>query len=324
MQKEEYFLITGGAGFIGSRLAKNLISEGLKIVIVDNLKSGKKSNIPPGAIYHECDIVNFDFTQLNNLNIKGIYHLAAQSSAEISYEDPEYDLNSNCLSTLKILNYLKTRPEIKLVFASTVSVYGACDQLPLKEHYSLSPKSFYGIGKRSSEDYIKAYAEEYNLKYSILRLFNIYGVGQDLENLRQGMLSIFLAYLLQDKDIHIKGSLERFRDFTNVVDAVEAFKLAYSHKDSQAGIFNVCSGKPITVKDLVDTLLDSYNRISNVQTNKSYFTEGSTPGDQFGFFGSNDKIKSTLGWAPKVSFNEGMDQMVEWAIKQKDYLSWEN
>lgn len=307
------YLVTGGAGFIGSTLIKKLIDQGHECITIDNLRTGKLENIPSSCEFIEGDL--FDEVLINKLENKhksfdAIFHIAGQSSGEISFEDPVYDLQSNTQSTLLLLDYAKRNNIKKFIFASTMSTYGEQPKSQVNEELKLNPISFYSVGKIASENYLNIYSK-FGICCTALRYFNTYGPGQDLGNLKQGMASIFLAQAIsQEHHIVVKGSKDRFRDFVYVDDVVDATIKALELENGY-DVFNVSTNKPTTVEQV----------ISNIKQNLSFIVTdevvGGTPGDQFGIYGDNSKIKNVLGWEPKVDFELGMKKMVEWAISNK-------
>lgn len=307
------FLVTGGAGFIGSKLSKSLINQGHKVYIIDNLSTGYKSNIPDEAIFLEANVYSDEIFEFSNIKFDAIYHIAGQSSGEVSFEDPVYDLRTNAESTLLLLDLAKKCDCKRFIYASTMSVYGKQPNKPIDEKATPVPTSFYGVGKLASEHYLRIY-EESGINTTCLRLYNVYGPGQNLENMQQGMVSIFLSFMLQNKPIHIKGSKDRFRDFIYIDDVVNAFIEVYDNKNSYGEIFNVATGVKTTIEELVKALIKSFGLSANEY---EYYFEGSTPGDQFGIFASIDHIKNKINWSPEYQLDEGLKRMVKWAKELK-------
>lgn len=305
------YLVTGGAGFIGSAVANELIKTGHDVVVVDNLRTGYLENIPKAAKFIEGDCQDHrTIEKLQESHFDAIFHIAGQSSGEISFEDPVYDLQTNTQSTLQLLQMAVKGGCKKFIFASTMSLYGDVDDKPINEEHTAKPKSFYAVGKLASEEYLRIFAKEYGISTIALRLFNVYGPGQNLENLKQGMVSIFLAQALNDQRIHVKGAKERFRDFVFIDDVVSAFTLAENQmKDGEFEIYNICSGVKTRVEELVNSIQE------NVDISIPVVYEGSTPGDQFGIYGLNEKAQKMLGWKPFIAFPEGIKLTCDWAKK---------
>ncbi len=297
-------LVTGGAGFIGSKLAQKLLDNGEEVAIIDNLSTGYLSNIPQGAVFIQGDV--FDtavYGKLSDLPITGIFHIAGQASGELSFEDPAYDLKTNTLSTLLILQFAKMKGISRLVYTSSMSVYGDKDEAAT-EVSATNPKSFYAVGKLASEQYLKIYSQ-FGIKSTSLRLFNVYGPGQNMENLKQGMVSIFLAQALANKKIQVKGSGDRFRDFIFIDDVIEALLLSYYKTGQDYACYNICTGRKTTINTLLEIIQ------SELPFAISVYFEGSTPGDQHGLFGNNSLFASGFGFVPKVSLEEGIKQTIK-------------
>ncbi len=307
---KEYTLVTGAAGFIGSAVANKLIELGNNVITIDNLSTGDKSNLNKDLIFFEGDV--FDTNILDEVfkyNIKAILHIAGQSSGEISYDNPIYDLRSNTESTLLLLKYAKNSSCKKFIFASTMSVYGDQETEIVDEKSIPNPISFYSVGKLASESYMKIYSK-FGINCIALRLFNVYGPGQNLKNLRQGMVSIFLAQAFKCKSILIKGSGDRFRDMIYIDDVVEAF-IKSLNVNSDFRIYNVSTGTKTTVGEVINSINGMFFGNLKIQY------EGETPGDIFGIYGDNNLIKSDLDWSPKINFKDGLANMYNWINRNK-------
>lgn len=295
-------LITGIAGFIGSNIAKRFISEGFKVIGIDDLSTGKIQNIPDQTNFIEGDIL--DPKVFNKINEKCSYilHLAGQSSGEISFEDPVKDLHLNTISTLNVINFGIKNQSKKILYASSMSVYGEVNDKPVKETQRPLPISCYGISKLASENYLEIFSK--NIPFVSMRMFNVYGPGQNLNNLKQGMVSIFIAQALKNKNICVKGDLNRFRDFIYIDDVVEAwYKATISEKVYNLRI-NIGTGEKISVKSLLDTII-SYIPNSN------YFQSGETPGDQHGIYADTHLQKSLLNIEKYISLEKGIELFTE-------------
>ena len=298
-------LVTGGAGFIGSVVAKKLIERGYEVLIVDNLSTGFEYNLPKKAefIYGDCSderIIN----KLSSKDIEAIIHIAGQSSGEISFEDPINDLNSNTSSTLRLLKLSLENKCERFIYASSMSVYGVNKQLKVKESNQCKPKSFYAVGKLASEYYLNIF-KNYGINCTSLRLFNVYGPGQNMENLKQGMLSIYLAQYLKSQEIDVKGSLSRFRDLIYIDDVAEAFIRCLDSKKSYGEIINIGTSKKITVKEILKELSHFFPE------SKSINVLNGTPGDIFGITADIKKMREILGEWDLVSFKDGLERMIE-------------
>ncbi len=307
------YLVTGGAGFIGSSVARRLIADGNIVYIIDNLKTGYLDNIPEGAVF-----INGDFSQdevidrLEGRRFDAIFHIGGQSSGEISFEEPEYDLNTNTLSTLKLLKYCVKRGCNRFIYASTMSVYG---EDGVKEQFSeddaTNPKSFYAVGKLASEKYMDIFHREFGIDFVSLRYFNVYGVGQNLENLKQGMVSIYLKQFFDKsfKKVEVKGSLDRFRDLIYIDDVTDITITSAHNSRFNNQIINIGTGVKTTVREILD-LIKLYT-----DSKKEIIVTSGTKGDQFGIYANNSKLKSIYK-KELTPFNIGLKKMIDW-IEEK-------
>ena len=300
------YLITGAAGFIGAAFAKKLISLGHCVVTIDNLTTGKESNIPDGVLFIKGDCGDpGSFSKIPNKKFDAIVHIAGQSSGEISFDDPVYDITTNTISTLLLLDFAMQHDCDRFIYAGTMSVYGAQPDRPVKEDAKCNPTSFYGIGKLASEHYMKIY-RAYGMKTTSLRLFNVYGPGQNLDNLRQGMVSIYLAQLQNQGFVEVKGSLERYRDFVYIEDVVESFLRCLTVKDSENKIINIGTGIKTTVEELITLLFELHGQPIDIR----YLS--ATAGDLHGIYADIQKMQSILKITAPMNLSFGLKKMTEW------------
>ena len=307
------YLVTGAAGFIGAAIADALLKLGNSVVTIDNLSTGREDIIPQGCIFIKGNDYDIEIIkQLDKYRFDSIIHIAGQSSGEISFEKPVYDLQTNTQSTLMLLDYAKRTGCKEFIFASSMSVYGDHEISLVSEDTLAVPKSFYAVGKLASENYMRIYSSMYGIKCTALRFFDVYGAGQNMDNLKQGMASIYLALALREHHITVKGSKDRFRDFVYIDDIVDAVQKTMNRtKGELFEVYNVANCKKIHVHEIVDIIEKS---LPFTVTHE--YIEG-TPGDQMGVYGKNDKIRKDLGWEAQVSFEEGMQRMICWALIEK-------
>ena len=301
-------IITGGAGFIVSSLISKLLKK-FDIYVIDNLSTGKLENIKIfrakiNFFRKNCEDI-FHIKFLKKINFYAIIHLAGQASAEKSFEDPCEDLKSNTMSTIRLLEFCVKNKCKRFIYTSSMSVYGDSNAR-VKETDVLNPKSFYGLSKLLSEKYIQMYKPK--IHFTILRLFNVYGPNQNLKDLKQGMISIYLSqFLNNNKKVLIKGSLKRFRDFIYIDDVVNFLKKIINNKKTYYKIYNLGLGKKI----LIYNLLNKIKLIGNFK--KKIDKKRQTPGDQFGIYADVDKIKKELNFYPKITLDEGLRKTYLWA-----------
>jgi len=310
-------IITGGAGFIGSHLARRLLAEGYKVWVVDDLSTGVDSNIPAGAEFIRMDISDSNsYSKMPAGKVCALLHLAAQSSGEVSHEKPGLDLTTNALGTLLLLNWCLENSVPRFVYASSMAVYGNVVALPVNERETCQPLSLYGISKLTAENYVHHFSRR-GLKTTIFRMFSVYGPGQDLSNLKQGMVSIYMSFLLNKQPILAKGSKERFRDFIYIDDVVDAWVAAIDNEKTFGKTYNLGTGNKTFVWELIEEEIRTFGYDS--KTYPVVYAEP-TPADQFGLYADISQIKTNLNWSPKVSLAMGLEKMAEWAKVQSETI----
>jgi UDP-glucose 4-epimerase len=297
-------LITGVAGFIGSNVAARFLREGYQVIGIDDLSGGRLENVPVGVEFIRGDLALAATMADIPRGCSKILHLAGQSSGEISFDDPVADLSKNTISTLNLIRYGLQNNAERLVYASSMSVYGTVENAPVKETHYCRPLSCYGVGKHAAEGYLGIYANA--LPFVALRMFNVYGPGQDMGNLRQGMVSIYLAQALAGGRIEVKGSVDRFRDFIYIDDVVEGWFRAATYASALGKTLNLGTG----VKTTVGTLLD---RICSMVPGSSFYVQGSTPGDQSGIYADVTELQSCLNMTRFTDLEVGLRAFVQWA-----------
>jgi len=305
--KSSKLLITGVAGFIGSKVAAAALQQGYKVVGVDDLSQGYEHNIPKGCEVHILDLAKEESVAMLPKDIEVILHLAGQSSGEISFDNPVVDLTKNSISTLNLIKFgIKTKVK-KIVYASSMSVYGSTHDKAISEDTPCAPLSCYGVGKYASENYLKIYQQQ--LPYVAFRMFNVYGPGQDLSNLRQGMVSIYLAYMLNKSHVPVKGGLGRFRDFIYIDDVVKIWLQAVENNNVNNQAFNLGTGVRTTVLELLTQLKEIFPETGWTEV-------ANTPGDQFGIYADMTKLKQFFNISEFVSLSQGLKLFSEWALRQ--------
>ena len=299
-------LITGVGGFIASQIANRFIATGYHVTGVDDFSGGKRENVPAEVDLIEGDLAEQKTIEKLPTDCSLILHLAGQSSGEMSFDDPIEDLRKNSISTLNLIKYGIHIGVKKLIFASSVSIYGSVGDKPLFESDVTDPSSCYGVSKLAAEGYLRIYSKQ--LPYVNMRMFNVYGPGQDLDNLRQGMVSIYVAQAVRGGNIHVKGSLERFRDYVFIEDVVEAWFRASTFENVKNVSLNLGTGVRTSVQQLLDI-------IESELPQTKWYVEGNTLGDQFGHYSNNDRLKKVLEMNEFTRLAEGMKKFLAWANK---------
>ena len=254
--KNKNILITGGAGFIGSHIANELMDDN-NITIIDNLSTGNIKNLKnqehENLNFIKGDICNFNLDDLTS-DIDYIFHLAAMASVPLSVERPIECNEINLNATVKLLKSAADNDVKKIVFSSSSAVYGENRNMPLKETEPLMPTSPYAASKASCELYLKSFYESYGLKYTALRYFNVFGPKQDKNSQYAAVIPNFISALLEGKQAEIYGDGEQTRDFVYVGDIVKANVNAC--KTDYNGIINIASGEKLTINRLYEIVKD--------------------------------------------------------------------
>lgn len=254
-------LITGGAGFIGSHIADILIQNNYKVIIADNLSTGKKENINNKAIFYNIDIKNYNDLEniFNNNKIEYIIHLAAQVSVPNSIRNPINDANENIIATLNIIELSKKYNIKKIIASSSAAVYGIPKKLPIDELHTTIPISYYGLSKLTMEKYLILS----NLNYIICRFSNVYGPRQTPHG-EAGVVSIFMDNAINNKDLNIFGDGKQTRDFIYVEDIAKIF-LFFIEKNISNEILNISTNNSININELANTIISISK--SNIKIN---------------------------------------------------------
>lgn len=297
-------LLTGGGGFIGSHLARTLLVDGYAVDVVDNFSSGFRENVPKGVELLDLDLTRAEeIRRLPNRDYAAILHLAGQCSGERSFEIPLYDLQANAGSTLLLAEWALEHDVEALVHASSMGVYGEVHGRRVVETDRPEPVSYYGASKLAAERVLSV-ASMRGLRTCSFRMFTVYGPGQDLTNMQQGMVSIYLAYLLRSEAIQVKGSLDRIRDLVHVDDVVDAWRLAL--ESTASGVFNIGTGVGTTIRELIAELVEA----CGLDTDYPIDEVGGTPGDQFAITADISAIGEALGWKPRIDLAAGLRDTV--------------
>ncbi len=307
-------LITGGAGFIGAHLANKLSkSKKNKILVVDSLKS--KGGIPylsPRNKFIKGDITKKKILKkIEKWKPEVIYHLAAQSGSEGAYDNPKEDLLTNALGTYLLAELAKKIKCKKFIYTSTVAVYGN-NKKYISERSEIRPDSIYGVSKYAGELFLRQLLINTKVKTYIFRIFNTYGPGENLNNLKKGMVSIYSGYVWKNRKIIVKGSLKRFRDLIYITDCVDILKKSmYIKLKNKDEIFNLSSG----IKYDVKTILRKIIKASNKKKNYPIKISKGTLGDSFGFHTKSKKLKKLFKFKANYNLDKGLKFYFQWIKK---------
>ncbi len=321
MQK---ILVTGGAGFIGSHIVDLLTENDFEVIVVDNLSSGKKTNLSGKAKHYLLDITSPEMKDVIAKEKPAyICHHAAQISVSYSVRQPRADAKSNILGILNILESASENGVEGIIFASSGgAVYGEPKQFPITEKFNLCPSSPYGIAKMASEYYLQFFKEYHNLNYISLRYGNVYGPRQDPFG-EAGVIAIFINEMLKGDTPTINGDGEYIRDYIYVEDVANACLLSIKNMlklsrlaEQEKGIhftsFNLGTGQATSVNQLFCYL----KKIINFDREASYGP--SRPGDLRKNILNNQLAKKHLAWHPKYTIQEGLKKTVDWFKSMKN------
>jgi len=300
-------IVTGGAGFIGSHLVEKLIKNKNKVIVIDNLSTGRLENLK--TFLHRITFVKADISKIKDIEkyfkgVQKVYHLAALADIVPSIQNPVKYYNSNVTGTLNVLKCSEKFKIKKFLYSASSSCYGIPREYPTNENQPLSPQYPYALTKMMGEQLVIHWSQVYKLKFISLRLFNVYGTRSRTSGTYGAMFGVFLAQKLSNKPLTIVGNGKQTRDFTYVSDVVDAFICAgeshvYDH------VFNVGSGKTISVNKIASLLSEKKVHIPK------------RPGEPDSTFANIDRIKKILKWKPKIDIEMG----VKLILKNINYWS---
>jgi UDP-glucose 4-epimerase len=305
-------VVTGGAGFIGSYIVDELLEKGIQVFVIDDLSTGSMGNLDKHSGDRMLHVIPSDVSKLGELIPKSqvidcIFHEAAIASVPMSVKFPLKVHEANVNKSLDVLEFCVKRDVKKILFASSAAVYGLDEDLTASEDLVCRPTSPYGASKISVEHYLRAYSATYGLEGVALRYFNVYGPRQRTSNEYSGVITKFISKLLDGNSPTIYGDGRQTRDFVNVRDIAKANILAMETPGLNFEIFNVATG---TTTDILGLLSILKNLTKSWQITPNFAPP--RPGD--GRFGaaSIDKIRTVLGYHPRVSLEEGLAELVDY------------
>ncbi|MCR4428147.1 MAG: GDP-mannose 4,6-dehydratase [Caldiserica bacterium] len=303
------FLVTGGAGFIGSHLVDLLLSLGHQVKVLDNLSTGSLENLNQarGKIeFYQGDVRFPEKVPEAFRGVEGVFHLAAISSVERSIHEPQKAHEVNAVGTLKVLSFSKNQGIKRVVFVSSASVYGNPEAFPVSERQEPRPLSPYGTSKLEGEAHALAFFRLGYLQTVSLRFFNIYGPRQDPSSPYSGVISKFLEAAVSGRKPVLFGDGKQTRDFLFVEDACRAMILAMEKESAPGQVFNVGSGKETSILELGKAIFF----LKDLEFNPERKPE--RQGDIRRSVASIEKIREILRWEPLVPLGEGLRKTLKW------------
>ena len=308
------YLVTGGAGFIGSHIARTLLERGESVRVLDNFSTGKRENIEDLMQQFKGDqfeLVEGDMRDASHVKaavegVEIIFHEAAFVSVPQSMDEPQNCFDVNITGTSQLFDAARRAGVRRAVVASSAAVYGESEALPLVEETPLQPKSPYAVSKRVDEMYAELFTNSFNFEVAALRYFNVYGPRQRPDSMYAAAVPIFARQLLDGKPITVYGDGGQTRDLINVRDIVRANIVASEHPNAAGKIFNICTGIETRLLDLLDVLYALFP-----DAPKPEFT-APRAGDIYRSVGSPQRAKNIIGFQAQVSLADGLKETVEW------------
>ena len=290
-------IVTGGAGFVGSHIVDQLVSNGYEVHVVDNLSAGKKENINPKAIFHNVDIRDKEKLISVFKNTQYVFHEAAFPQVQYSIENPVETNEINVIGTLNVLEASRINKVKRVIFASSSAIYGSQEKLPITEDMQVNPLSPYGAQKYISEVYMKLYSQIYGLETVSLRYFNAYGPRQSASGAYASVIPKFIEFRKKNEPLTITGDGEQTRDFVNVKDVVSANILAMKGKEVGKGeVLNIGGSSQYSINYIAKL----------IGGNISYIPPRIEPRNTQA---SILKAKEFLNWEPCVILEEGIKEL---------------
>jgi UDP-glucose 4-epimerase len=299
-------LVTGGAGFIGSHVVDLFVAQGYEVVIVDDLSTGRASNLNPAAKFYQIDIRSPQLGEVFEAEKPDyVSHHAAQMDVRRSVAQPLFDADINILGSINLLEIAKDFQVKRLIYISTGgAVYGEPESLPCDESHPINPICQYGASKHTVEHYLYMYHVNYGLQYTVLRYPNVFGPRQDPHG-EAGVVAIFTGKMLAGEPVTINGDGEQTRDFVYVGDCAQANLLALTI-DHESGIYNLGWGRPTSINDITSVLVHITGYGLPVEYGPAKV------GETRHIYLDASKIKKDLGWEPTVTLEEGLEKTVEY------------
>ena len=305
------YLVTGGAGFIGSHLVDTLIAEGHQVTVIDSLVSGKKSNLAGSwnqIDFHQVDIVNDEIDDYF-AGCDAVFHLAALADIVPSIVDPVAYMTTNVFGTLRVLESIRQHNVPRIVYAASSSCYGLAEEVPTKETSRIQPTYPYALSKWMGEELVMHWGELYKFEVLSLRLFNVYGPRARTSGNYGAVLGVFFAQHLARLPLTVVGDGTQTRDFIYVQDVVEAFVAASKCKANGVSI-NIGASNPVSVNEVADMI---GGQIVNIPRR---------PGEPDTTHADISFAKKHLDWTPSTTFEEGMKLTIDQIQLWKDAPIW--
>ena len=306
----EKALVTGGAGFIGSHVAEQLVSLGLDVTVLDDLSGGFIDNVPCGARFVQGSITDIEL--LNDLFTSGkfdyVYHLAAYAAEGLSHFIKHFNYNNNLIGSVNLINASINHDVKCFVFTSSIAVYGTSPELPMTEETPSHPEDPYGIAKLAVEQELRVCKEMFDLNYIVFRPHNVYGERQNVGDKYRNVVGIFMNQLLQGKPMTIFGDGEQQRAFSYIGDVAPIIAKSIHNNEAYNQVFNIGADQPYSVNELAEAVAKAMNCEPNIN-------HVPPRNEVQQAYSSHEKVKHIFGRSDFYSLDEGLSRMAEW-VKQ--------
>ena len=314
--KNKKILVTGGCGFIGSNLARRLIKEGAKVSLFIKEKENKENikDIENQLEIIEGNLLNKEVVEKSIKDKDYLFHFAWQTDLKKSMANPKEDVENDLIGLINILESCKKENhKIKIIFASTVTVIGETDELSPTEKHRESPISTYEINKLTAEKYLQMYYKIYGIKTCVLRLSNVFGEGQKIDNLNRGVLNFMVGRALRGEELTVYGEGDFIRDYNYIQNYIDAFVLAAESEKTNGEVFVLGSGEGKTFQEVVEKIKEIFEEDYGKEVEITYvdFPEGTHKINKRNFEADYRKFNKATGWVPEISFENGLKKTVK-------------
>jgi len=302
-------VVTGGAGFVGSNVVRKLLAENAIVVVLDDFYTGDENNLPPGESNLEivrASVTDFELVRQTFKDSSLVFHLAARNII-VSTRNPREDYEVNIGGTLNVLLAARELRIPRVVYSSSTSVYGNPRYLPINEDDATNMLSPYAVSKFAGENYCKAFYESYGLSSSVVRYSNVYGTAQRPDNPYCGVVAKFFESAMKGESVRIHGDGEQTRDFTYIDDVVEATLLAGLSAKADGQVYNVGTGREVTVNQLARLIIE----ITGAGVEPSYIDRRDIDNIRRRVV-NIEKIRRELRWIPTFTVEQGLRRTYQW------------
>ncbi|MBF0196918.1 MAG: NAD-dependent epimerase/dehydratase family protein [Planctomycetes bacterium] len=305
---KEHILVTGGAGFIGSHVAKHLLAQGYEVVVLDDLSGGQVDNVPSGAKFCEGSIL--DVPLLESLfaehSFDYVYHLAAYAAEGLSHFIKNFNYSNNLIGSVNLINQAILHDVKCFVFTSSIAVYGEIPP-PMRESDIPVPEDPYGVAKLAVEQELRVSCQQFGLPYVVFRPHNVYGEHQNLSDRYRNVIGIFMNQIMNDKPLSIFGDGLQSRAFSYIDDIMPPMIRAIKEPKAWGQVFNIGADLATTVKELAEVVKASMKGEQDI-----LYLEARN--EVLHAHADHSKVKEFFGEVPQTSLIEGIGQMAKWAL----------